>query len=32
MPVDFMTKWMRKEKVEEQIAYLINAQHAVWPG
>ena len=32
MPVDFMTKWMRKEKVEEQVAYLINAQHAVWPG
>ena len=31
MPVDFMSKWLKKERVEEQIAYLLNARHAVWP-
>ena len=31
MPVDSMTKWMKAEKVDEQIAYLTNARHAVWP-
>ena len=31
MPVDFMSKWLKKERMEEQIAYLLNARHAVWP-
>jgi hypothetical protein len=31
MPVDFMTKLIKKEKMENQLAYLINARHAVWP-
>ncbi len=32
MPVDFMTKWLKKEKVDAMIAYLINSRHAVWPA
>ena len=32
MPVDFMTKWMKAEKVKAQIAYLTNSRHAVWPA
>ena len=32
MPVDFMTKLMKKEKMEAQLAYLINSAHAVWPA
>ena len=31
MPVDFLTKWLKAEKVEQQLAYLINSRHAVWP-
>ena len=31
MPVDFMTKWLKKEKMEAQLAYIINSRHAVWP-
>ena len=30
MPVDFMTKWLKYEKMVEQLAYLINSRHAVW--
>ena len=29
MPVDFMTKWMAKKKVEEGNAYLTNLAHRV---
>ena len=29
MPVDFMTKWLKSSKMEEQLAYLINSRHAV---
>ena len=32
MPVDFMTKWLKSSKMEEQLAYLINSRHAVWPA
>ena len=32
MPVDFITKWLQKEKAEKQLAYIINSRHAVWPG
>ena len=32
MPVDFMTKWIKREKMQEQLAYLVNAHHAVWPA
>ena len=32
MPVDFMTKWLKIEKMVEQLAYLINSRHAVWPA
>ena len=32
MPVDFMTKWLKHEKMTEQLAYLINSRHAVWPA
>ena len=32
MPVDFMTKWLKCEKMTEQLAYLINSRHAVWPA
>jgi hypothetical protein len=31
MSVDFMTKWIKHDKMEEQLAYLINSRHAVWP-
>ena len=29
MPVDFLTKWCAKAKVEESIEYLTNARNAV---
>ena len=29
MPVDFMTKWLSKKKVEEGNAYLTNVAHRV---
>ena len=32
MPVDFMTKWLKYDKMLQQLNYLINARHAVWPG
>ena len=32
MPVDFMTKWIKGEKMQAQLAYLLNSQHAVWPA
>ena len=32
MPVDFMTKWIKYDKMIEQLNYLINARNAVWPG
>jgi hypothetical protein len=32
MPVDFLTKWFKASKVLEQLHYLINARHAVWPA
>jgi hypothetical protein len=32
MPVDSMTKWIKHDKMAQQLAYLINARHAVWPG
>ena len=32
MPVDFMTKWIKRERMREQLAYLINSRHAVWPA
>ena len=32
MPVDFMTKWLKGSVMESQLAYLINARHAVWPA
>ena len=31
MPVDFMTKWLKWSKVDEQVGYLTNSRHAVWP-
>ena len=30
MPVDFMTKWLSKEKAAKAIAYLTNSRNAVW--
>ena len=32
MPVDFMTKWLKRERMLEQLAYIINSRHTVWPG
>ena len=32
MPVDFMTKWIKYDKMQQQLNYVINAFHAVWPG
>jgi hypothetical protein len=32
MCVDFMTKWIKHDKMEEQLAYLTNSRHAVWPS
>jgi hypothetical protein len=32
MPVDFLTKWLKKAVAELQRAYLVNARHAVWPA
>ena len=32
MPVDFMTKWIKHEKMLAQLAYITNSRHAVWPA
>ena len=32
MPVDFMTKPIKHDKMIEQLNYVINKAHAVWPG
>ena len=32
MPVDFMTKWIKYDKMQQQLNYMINSIHAVWPG
>ena len=32
MPVDFLTKWIKFDRMIQQLTYLINAAHAVWPG
>ena len=32
MPVDFMTKWIKHDKMQQQLNYMINSIHAVWPG
>jgi len=32
MPVAFMTKLIKYEKMMEQLNYLINVRHAVWPA
>ena len=30
MPVDFMTKWLSKAKVEAGVAYLTNSIHNIF--
>ena len=31
MPVDFLTKWLCKAKLEDAVAYLANSRNAVAP-